>query len=171
MKKSYVIMLYIVIILLASVGVGVLVWKDTEQDTIEQKYYEKYFEIKEKLLEVDTYSTESEDIDVNVKVSKVNDSYLVNTTFTNPKDNYKNLTILVIDQSEKEKETDKIYPSLGIVGNFNNEFVVSAPNKKTTHSTLSMNYESNVESKGVLVYLEYTHNSDIVISRLSVSVN
>ena len=60
---------------------------------------------------------------------------------------------------------------IGIVGNFNNEFVVSAPNKKTTHSTLSMNYESNIESKGVLVYLEYTHNSDIVISRLSVSVN
>ena len=163
-------MLYVFIILLASVGVGVLVWKDIEQDTINEKYHEKYLEVKDKLLEVDTYSSNSEDIDINVKVIKVEDSYLVNTTFTNPKDNYKNLVILVIDQSEKENKTDKIYPSLGIVGNFNNEFVVSAPNKKTTHSTLTMNYEIGLESKGVLIYLEYSHNSDIVISRLNVSV-
>ena len=171
MRKSYVILFYIFIILLASVGVGVLVWKDIEQDVIEDKYYEKYIEFKDKLLEVDNYSSSSDDIDINVKVIKVEESYLVNTTFTNPKDNYKDLVILVIDQSEKENKTNKIYPSLGIVGNFNNEFVTSAPNKKTTHSTLSMNYEIDLESKGDLIYLEYSHDSNIVISRLNVSVN
>lgn len=164
-------MFYIFIILLASIGVSALVWKNIDQDTIDEKYYEKYVEIKNELLEVETYSSDSEDIDINVKLIKVENSYLVNTTFTNPKDNYKNLVILVIDQSEKENKTNKIYPSLGIVGNFNNEFVVSTPNKKTTHSTISMNYESVEESKGVLIYLEYSYNGITVTSRLNVSVN
>ena len=170
-RKAYVIMIYVVILILASVGVCVLVWNDVNKDTIGEEYQNKYNEIKDKLLDIETYSTESEDIDIKVNVIKSNESYLVSTSFTNPKGNYKNLIILVIDQKEKENQTNKIYPSIGIVGNFNNEFVVNAPNKKTTHSTLTMNYESSFESKGVLVYLEYTIDSNTVISRLNVSAS
>jgi len=105
-RKAYVIMIYVVILILASVGVCVLVWNDVNKDTIGEEYQNKYNEIKDKLLDIETYSTESEDIDIKVNVIKSNESYLVSTSFTNPKGNYKNLIILVIDQKEKASLED-----------------------------------------------------------------
>lgn len=172
MRKAYVILIYVFVLLLASIGVGVLVWSDVKGDTISEETYKKYNEYKENLLNHENYSLVSDDLDINVYVNASEDSYLVSTVFANPKDNYKNLIILVIDVSEKEKETNKIYPSIGIIGNYNNEFVISAPNKKTTHSRLVMNYESSIKSEGVLIYLEYTDsNNATIISRISVSVS
>lgn len=170
MQKKYVILIYVLIILLASIGVSVIVWNDLDTNTLDEQYVEKYNEYKEDLLECETYTTSSQDIDINVEVYESNSSYLVSTKFTNPRSNYKNLIILVIDEKELEKETDKIYPSIGIVGNFNNEFVVSSPNQKTTHSKLTMNYESTFKSGGVLIYLQYFDGSSTITSRLNVSV-
>ena len=76
------------------------------------------------LLNQEEYSSGSKDIDVvvNVQKNEIKNKYLVSTTFSNPARNYRNLIILVIDMSELNNQTNKIYPSLGIVGDFNNEF-------------------------------------------------
>ena len=144
-------MIYVIFILLASVGVSALVWADIKGNSIDEERYNNYLEYKNDLIKNESYDTFIEEVDISVSVRESNDAYLVSTTFSNPDNNYTNLIILVVDQSEKEKKTDKIYPSIGIVGDFNNEFVVNAPNKKTTHSKLTMNYESDVVSQGVLI--------------------
>ena len=95
------------------------------------------------------------------------DSY----SFLNPKRNYRDIIILVIDKSELSRETDKVYPSVGIVGDFNNDFVTSKPNKKTTHSKITLNYECDTASKGVLIYFEYIDDAKTCISYIDVSVN
>ena len=103
------------------------------------------------MLNQNEYATNSNDIDivVNVQKNEVKDKYLVSTTFSNPARNYRNVVILVIDKSELNHETNKVYPSIGIVGDFNNEFVTSNPNKKTTHSKITLNYEC--DSRGTAV--------------------
>lgn len=173
MRKSYVILLYVLILLLGAIGVSTLVWSDIKENTISQEYYNNYLRYKETLLMQEEYSTESKDINIVVNVQKNEDKnkYLVNTTFSNPVRNYRNLIILVIDMSELNNETNKVYPSLGIVGDFNNQFVTSNPNKTTTHSKLSLNYEVEFESKGVLIYFEYVDDAKTCISYLNVSVN
>ena len=169
MRKKYVILLYIFFILLAAVGVTTMVWSGIKDKSMDEKLYNNYIDYKEKLLTHDMYIDSIEEIDINVSVCKSNDTYLVSTNFTNPDNNYKNLIILVIDEKELINETDRIYPSIGIVGDFNNEFVTSAPNKKTTHSKLTMNYEIEEISKGVLIYLEYVDNGKKCIVHLRVS--
>ena len=83
------------------------------------------------------YATSSNDIEivVNVQKNEVKDKYLVSTTFLNPKRNYRDIIILVIDKSELNHETDKVYPSVGIVGDFNNDFVTSNPSGNLAFST------------------------------------
>ena len=123
---------------------------------------------KKELIEHDTYIESIEELDIDVCVYEAKSSYLVSTTFSNPSGNYKDLVILVVDEKELEVETDKIYPSVGIVGNFNNQFVTNAANKKTTHSTIKLDYESNEVSEGVLIYLEYNDNGKKCIVHLNV---
>lgn len=173
MRKSYVILLYVLILLLGAIGVSTLVWTDIENKTISQEYYNKYLNYKETLLDQEEYSTGSKDIEivVNVQKNEIKNKYLVSTTFSNPARNYRSLIILVVDMSELNYETDKVYPSLGITGNFNNEFVTSNPNKKTSHSKITFNYECDSPSKGVLIYFEYIDDAKTCISYLNVSVN
>ena len=173
MRKSYVILIYVLILLLGAIGVSTLVWNDIDNKTITQEYYNHYLEHKEILLNQEEYATNSKDIEVvvNVQKNEVKDKYLVSTTFLNPKRNYRNIVILVVDKSELSKETDKVYPSIGIVGDFNNEFVTSNPNKKTTHSKITLNYECDSASKGVLIYFEYVDDAKTCISYLNVSVS
>lgn len=172
MRKTYVILIYVICLLLGSIGVTFIVWKDIKGETISEEYYKNYNLYKEKLLNYENYSTTIEDLDIEVDVYQSNDSsYLVSTTFSNPLRNYSNLIILVIDESELENKTNKVYPSLGIVGDFNNEFVTNSPNKKTTHSQLTMNYENDKSSEGVLIYLEYYDNNKTSTFYLNVSVN
>ena len=66
MQKKYVILIYVLIILLASIGVSVIVWNDLDTNTLDEQYVEKYNEYKEDLLECETYATSSQDIDINV---------------------------------------------------------------------------------------------------------
>ena len=174
MRKIYVILIYVAVLLLGSIGVGALVWNDIKGKTIDEKYYETYLTLKNELLSKEAqiqYKESSDAIDVNVEVYESNDSYLVSTVFTNPLNNYKNLTILVVDQSELTNKTDKIYPSLGIVGDFDNEFVVSAPNQKTTHSKLTFNYEKDTPSEGVLIFFKYINNNTTCLEYLNVSAD
>ena len=173
MRKSYVILLYVLILLLGTIGVSTLVWTDIENKTISQEYYNNYLRYKEVLLTQEEYSTGSKDIDIVVTIQKNEEKnkYLVSTKFSNPVRNYRNIIILVVDKSEINNSTDNIYPSLGIVGNFNNEFVTSKPDKKKTHSVLTLNYEVDFESKGVFIYFEYLDDSKTCISYLDVSVN
>lgn len=169
MRKKYVILLYVFFILLAAVGVTTMVWSDLKDKSMEQEKYNNYLNYKDSLLSHEEYISKIDEIDINVSVHKSNDTYLVSTNFTNPDNNYKNLIILVVDEKELTNKTDKIYPSIGIVGDYNNEFVTSAPNKKTTHSKLTMNYESEEISSGVLIYLEYVDNGKKCIVHLNVS--
>lgn len=173
MRKSYVILIYVLVLLLGAIGVSTLVWNDIDDNTMTQENYNNYLSYKSLLLNQEEYSSGSKDIDVvvNVQKNEIKNKYLVSTTFSNPARNYRNLIILVIDMSELNNQTNKIYPSLGIVGDFNNEFVKSNPNKKTTHSKLSLNYECDVASKGVLIYFEYLDDAKTCISYLNVSVN
>ena len=70
------------------------VWKDIKGKTIEQQQYQTYIDIKDELLSTEAqsqYKVESDAIDVKVNVYQSNDSYLVNTVFSNPLNNYKNL--------------------------------------------------------------------------------
>ena len=173
MRKSYVILIYVLILLLGAIGVSTLVWNDIDNKTISQEYYNHYLGYKETLLNQEEYATSSNDIEiiVNVQKNEVKDKYLVSTTFLNPKRNYRDIIILVIDKSELNHETDKVYPSVGIVGDFNNDFVTSKPDKKTTHSKITLNYECDTASKGVLIYFEYIDDAKTCISYIDVSVN
>lgn len=173
MKKSYVILLYVLILLLGAIGVSTLVWTDLENKTISQEYYNNYIRYKETLLSQEEYSEGTNDIEIVVSVKKNDEKnkYLVSTTFSNPARNYRNVIILVIDKSEHNNQTDNIYPSLGIVGDFNNEFVTSNPDKKTTHSKLVLTYECDNPSEGVLIYFEYIDDAKTCISYLDVSVS
>ena len=173
MRKSYVILLYVLILLLGAIGVSTLVWKDLNEQTISSEYYDNYLNYKETLLNQEEYSTGSKDIEivVNVQKNETKNKYLVSTTFLNPARNYRNIKILVIDKSELNNETTKVYPSLGIVGDFNNEFVTTNPNKITTHSKITLNYESEFASKGVLIYFEYIDDAKTCMSYLDVSVS
>ena len=92
MRKSYVILLYVLILLLGAIGVSTLIWSDIKENTISQEYYNNYLRYKETLLTQEEYSTESKDINIVVNVQKNEDKnkYLVNTTFSNPVRNYRN---------------------------------------------------------------------------------
>ena len=174
MRKIYVVLIYVFFILVGSIGVSALVWKDIKGKTIEQQQYQTYLDIKDELLSSEAqtqYKLESDAIDVKVNVYASNNSYLVNTVFSNPLNNYKNLVILVVDKSELVEKTDKVYPSIGVVGNFENEFVVTAPNQVTTHSVINMNYEKETPSEGVLVYFKYINNNTTCVEYLNVSVD
>ena len=41
MRKSYVILLYVLILLLGAIGVSTLVWSDIQENTISQEYYNR----------------------------------------------------------------------------------------------------------------------------------
>ena len=173
MRKIYVVLIYVAFILLGSIGITTLVWNDIKGKTIDTQYYETYLNIKDELLSNEAqaqYKEDSDAIDVVVNIYESNDSYLVSTVFSNPLANYKNLVILVIDESELTNKTNKVYPSVGIVGNFENEFVVNTPNQTTTHSKITMNYENDTISEGVLVYLKYVSNNTTCVEYLNVSV-
>ena len=173
MRKSYVILIYVLILLLGAIGVSTLVWNDIDNKTVASEHYNTYLQYKENLLNQEEYATSSDDIEIVVSMHKneVKDKYLVSTTLKNPKRNYRNLVILVVDMSELNNETDNIYPSLGIVGDFNNEFVTSNPNKKTSHSGITLNYECEAAAKGVLIYFEYVDNSKTCISYINIVFN
>ena len=102
MRKSYVILLYILILLLGSIGVSTLVWSNIESKTISQEYYEDYLNYKHLLLNQEELSLGTKDIDivVNVQKNETKNKFLVSTTFSNPARNYRNIKILVIDMKE-----------------------------------------------------------------------
>lgn len=168
MRKKYVILLYVIFIILASIGVSSIVWQDLKGNTISNQYYESYNNYKNALIEKNEYINSIDELDIEVNVYESNSSYLISTKFSNPDSNYKDLKILVIDESELITKTNKVYPSVGIVGNFENEFVTSSPNKKTTHSSLTLNYESERVSEGVLIYFEYNDSGKQCIVYLNI---
>ena len=70
MRKSYVILIYVLVLLLGAIGVSTLVWNDIDDNTMTQENYNNYLSYKSLLLNQEEYSSGSKDIDVVVNVQK-----------------------------------------------------------------------------------------------------
>lgn len=127
--------------------------------------YQNYQKTRAELFEQSQYQTSLDEAGIEAILRVEDNQFKVSVIIGNANTTMNNLKILVIENTQAAKASDKIYPSLGLIDNQTINLIPTGPITEINKTGLILSFVSNTNIGEVLVYISYLDSTNMRINR------
>jgi hypothetical protein len=127
--------------------------------------YQNYQRTKTELFEQSQYQSSLDEAGIEAILRVEDNQFKVSVIIGNANITMNDLKILVIENTQSAKTSDKIYPSLGLIDNQTINLIPTGPITEVNKTGLILSFVSNTNIGEVLVYISYLDSTNVRVKR------